>query len=596
MAGRRRRQIGFALAAAGWLAAAWPAPHARAASPAPALGRHGMVVTSQPEATRAGLALLEQGGNAVDAAVAAAFALAVVQPFSAGLGGGAFVLIRTADGQAVALDARETAPAAAAPDMFVRPGVPERASLAGPLAVATPSFVAGMALALERFGTRSLPDVLAPAIGLAERGFAVGPYHARMQGFAAGMGLRERFPETARIQLPPPGEPPAPGWRLVQSDLAETLRRIALEGAEVMSRGDLAAAIAEEVQAQGGVLTWEDLSGYAPKLREPLRGRYRGLEILAFPPPSSGLTLIEALQILDGFNLRERGAGSSAAIHRVAEALKLAFADRNYWIGDPEFTQVPVAKLASPEYAASQRERINPPWFVRAPWTWSRAESAIEVEGPGLAAEDAGTTHLSVTDAAGNAVALTMTINTPFGSGITVPGTGVILNNEMDDFSSAPGRPNVYGLVDVRGANAIAPGKRPLSSMTPTMVLVDGRLLMVTGSPGGSRIISTTLQTIVNTFDFRMDVQAAVAAPRVHHQWLPDEIVVEPDVPADVVEALRARGHEVKVSESEWSAAQAIVIDPKTGFHTGGADPRSDGLALGLDPPGAEPRPARHGR
>jgi gamma-glutamyltranspeptidase/glutathione hydrolase len=588
MAGRARRPLGFALAAAGWLAAAWLSPAAQAAAPAPALGRRGMVVTSEAHATRAGLALLLQGGNAVDAAVAAAFALAVTQPFSAGLGGGAFVLIRTADGRVVALDARETAPAAATPDMFTRPGVPERASLSGPLAVATPGFVAGMALALERFGTRSLADVLAPAIELAERGFPVGPYHARMQGFALGMGMRERFPETARIQLPPPGQAPAPGWRLVQSDLAETLRRIAADGAEVMSRGGVAEAIAEEVQAQGGVLGWDDLAGYTPKLREPLRGRYRGLEIVTFPPPSSGLTLVQALQILDGLELRERGAGSSAAIHRIAEALKLAFADRNHWIGDPEFTQVPVAKLASPEYAASLRARINPPWWRRAPWTWSRAESAIRVEEPGLPVDDAGTAHLSTSDAAGNAVALTMTINTPFGSGITVPGTGVILNNEMDDFSSAPGRPNVYGLVDVRGANAIAPGKRPLSSMTPTLVLVDGRLVMVTGSPGGPRIISTTLLSIVNTLDFRMDAQAAVSAPRFHHQWLPDEILVEPDVPVDVVEALRARGHAVKVSETEWSAAQAIVIDPKTGWHTGGADPRSDGLALGLDPPTGE--------
>ena len=588
MQGPSRRPWLRAAAVAALFAALVAGP-LRAAAPEPAMGLRGMVVTSQAFATRAGHALLLQGGNAVDAAVAAAFALAVVQPYSAGLGGGAFILIRLADGRVVALDARETAPAAATADMFVRPGVPERASLSGPLAVATPGFVPGMALALERFGTRSLADVLAPAIALAEEGFPIGPHHARMLAFAEGMGLRQHSPETARIQLPPPGEKPRPGWRLVQTDLAETLRRVAREGSQPIVSGDVAGAITEEVQAQGGILTWEDLSSYTPKLREPLRGRYRGFEILTFPPPSSGLTLIEALQILDGTDLRERSPGSSASIHLVSEAMKLAFADRNHWIGDPDFTKVPVAMLMSPAYTAELRARINPAWWQRAPWTWAREESAIQVEGPGLAPDDAGTTHLSTTDAAGNAVALTMTINTPFGSGITVPGTGVILNNEMDDFAVAPNTPNVYGLVDVRGANAIAPGKRPLSSMTPTIVLIGGRLVMVTGSPGGPRIVSTTLQTILNALDYRMDVQAAVSAPRFHHQWIPDQIAVEPDVPADVVEGLRARGHEVEVEEREWSSAQAILIDPKTGWHTGGSDPRSDGLALGLDPPGSRP-------
>jgi gamma-glutamyltranspeptidase/glutathione hydrolase len=560
---------------------------ASAASQKPALGRRGMVVTSQVEATRAGHALLAAGGNAVDAAVAAAFALAVVQPFSAGLGGGAFVLIRTADGRAVAVDARETAPAAATADMFTRPGVAENASLMGPLAVATPGFVAGMALTLERFGSCSLADVLAPAIALAEHGFPIGPYHARMLAAMAERGMRERFAETARIQFPASG-PPLPGWRLVQSDLADTLRRIARDGPDVARSGDIAGAIAEEVQAHGGILTWEDMAGYEPKLREPLRGSYRGLEILAFPPPSSGATTLEALGILEGFDLRARGPGSSSAIHRIAEALKLSFADRNYWIGDPDFTDVPVGTLTSPAYAVEQRDRINPAWGQRAPWHWSRSESALHVEGPGLTPDDSGTTHLSVTDAAGNAVALTMTINTPFGSGITVPGTGIVLNNEMDDFSSAPGQPNVYGLVDVRGANAIAPHKRPLSSMTPTIVLSDGRPVMVTGSPGGPRIISATLLSILNVLEFSMDAQAAVSAPRFHHQWMPDEIVVEPGTPEDVVDALRERGHAVRVDEREWSAVEAIVIDPKTGWHTGGADPRSDGLALGLDPPGEE--------
>ena len=261
--------------------------------------------------------------------------------------------------------------------------------------------------------------------------------------------------------------------------------------------------------------------------------------------------------------------------------MKLAFADRAYWLGDSDFVEVPVAKLVDPAYAATQRARIDPPWYTRAPWTWGQGEVAIEVPGPGLSPDDSGTTHLSVTDRFGNAVALTQTINLLFGSGITVPGTGIVLNDEMDDFSVAPNRPNAFGLVDVRGANAVAPGKRPLSSMTPTIVLEDGRVRMVTGSPGGPRIISTTLLTILNVFDYGMDVSEAVSAPRFHHQWIPDELSVERAIPADVLDALRRRGHTVVVSERNWSSAQSIVIDPETRWHLGGSDPRSDGLAKG---------------
>jgi gamma-glutamyltranspeptidase/glutathione hydrolase len=297
------------------------------------------------------------------------------------------------------------------------------------------------------------------------------------------------------------------------------------------------------------------------------------------------VALIEALNILQGFDLASLGAGSSASNHRIAEALKLAFADRAAFLGDPDFVEVPVARLVSPAYAVDLRRRINPPWWRRAPWHWGQSERAIRVEGPGFVPDDAGTTHLSTSDAAGNAVALTMTINTPFGSGMTVPGTGILLNNEMDDFSVAPDTPNAYGLVDTRGANAVAPGKRPLSSMTPTVVLdLEGRPFMVTGSPGGPRIISTTLLSIVNVLDFGMSVQEAVSAPRLHHQWVPDTLYVEPATPADVVRGLRERGHSVEVSKRNWSAAEAIVIDPKTGWHLGGNDPRRDGLALGFDP------------
>jgi gamma-glutamyltranspeptidase/glutathione hydrolase len=558
-----------------------PAP-ALAASLAPAWSRGGMVAASQADATRAGVEMLEGGGNAVDAAVATAFAIGVTQPFSTGIGGGAFILLRTAAGETFAVDARETAPGAAHRDMYLRPGVPEKASVLGPLAVATPGLVAGLALVQERWGTFPLARVLEPAIRLAEQGFEIGPYHARMLEGLRAAGLAAKLGETARLQFPPDGKPAEPGWRLRQPELARTLRQIAERGPDAFYRGAIAAAIADHLAAGGGLVTRADLAAYEPKLRPALRGSYRGLEVISFPPPSSGgVVLIEALGILEGFDLAALGAGSSASLHRIAEAMKLAFADRAAFLGDPDFVEMPLSQLLSREYAARQRARINPPRWRRAPWTWRQAERAIAVPGPGFTPDDAGTTHLSVADAAGAAVAITETINTPFGSGITVPGTGIVLNNEMDDFSVAPGRPNAYGLIDTRGANAIAPGKRPLSSMTPTILLRDGRLFLVTGSPGGPRIISTALLSILNVVDHGMDVMAAVSAPRIHHQWQPDALLAEPAIAADVVEALRRRGHAVEVSTTNWSSAQALRFDAGSGWFTGGSDPRSDGLALG---------------
>jgi gamma-glutamyltranspeptidase/glutathione hydrolase len=558
-----------------------------AARAQPATGARGMVVASQLDAAQAGLAMLETGGNAVDAAVATAFALSVSQPFSAGVGGGMFALIRLADGEIVAVDARETAPAAADRDMYVRPGVDRRASLAGGLAVATPGFVRGMALMLERYGTLPLATTLEPAIRLADEGFPIGPYHARMLERMRQMGMPKFFPETGWIQFPRPGESAREGWKLVQKDKAATLRKLAAEGPDIFYTGQVAAQIVAAVKEHGGVLTAEDLAGYRPKLREPVRGEYRGLEIVSFPPPSSGgAVLVEILNVLEGFELGRMGPAEPAGAHRVVESMKLAFADRATWFGDPDFVNVPVAKLTSKKYAAGLRARIEPPFWKKGVTPWS-GDRAIEVESPGLEQNDSGTTHLSTSDAAGNAVALTMTINTPFGSGITVPGTGIVLNNEMDDFSKAPGQPNVYGLVDERGANAIAPKKRPLSSMTPTVLLKDGQVFMVTGSPGGPRIITTTLHTILNVVDYGMDVQEAVAAPRFHHQWLPNKVFAEPRVSDAVVAGLRERGHEVEVSERTWSSAQSIVIDPETGLHLGGSDPRGDGAALGFNPAGA---------
>ena len=583
MTTRRVRWGGFGGAALVLLAGVWlVAAAAHAAFPAPATSPRGMVASPQAGATQAGVAMLETGGNAVDAAVATAFALSVVDAHHSGVGGGGFILIRLADGTALAVDARETAPAAATRDMFVAPDVDEHASRFGALSVGTPGLVRGLALALERWGTKSLAEVLAPAIALAEDGFAVGPRHVKTVRFWRQMRLAERFPETARIQLPPDGARIEAGYRLVQPEKAATLRWLAAEGPDLFYTGEIASRIVAEVQKRGGILTKEDLAGYEPKVREPIRGTYRGLEVLSFPPPSSGgIALVEALNILEPYDLADRGAGSSASLHLIGEALKLAFADRAAYLGDTDFVDVPVAGLISPAYADALRARINPPWYRRAPWTWGRREVAIRVEGPGEPAHDGGTTHLSVTDAAGNAVAITQTINLIFGSGITVPGTGIILNDQMDDFSVAPDTPNAFGLVDTRGANAVAPGKRPLSSMTPTIVVRDGQVKMVSGSPGGPRIISTTLLTLLNVIDFGMDVQSAVSFPRFHHQWLPDRLLVEPATPADVVEGLRRRGHNVEVSERNWSSAQAIVIDAETGLHTGGSDPRSDGVAAG---------------
>jgi gamma-glutamyltranspeptidase/glutathione hydrolase len=562
-------RAGRAFAALTFVAALapWAAP---AASPEPAHGTRGMVVTPHPDATRAGALVLERGGNAVDAAIVAAFALAVTQPQSTGIGGGAFLLIRLADGRALAIDARETAPAAARLDLYTRPGVAEDAARFGGLAVATPGLVAGFALALEQAGTLSLAEALAPATRLAEEGAPLGPYSAAFAAQLAATPLVKRFPETARIQFPAGAL--HLGGRIPQAELAQTLRAIAGGGPRAFYQGALAEKIAAAAQASGGVLSAEDLAGYRPIVREPLRGEYRGLELIAFPPPSSGgVTLLEVLNILEGFDLRASGAGSSASIHRVAEALKLGFADRAAYLGDPAFVKVPAQELLSDAYAGKLRGRI-------------RERRASRVEGGALAADDHGTAHLSVVDAAGNAVAITQSIDGPYGSWVTVPGTGILLNNEMDDFVTRPGQANQWGLPSLAAAaNRVEPGKRPLSSMAPLIVLEGGKLRFVAGSNGGPRIISAVLLAFLNAFEWDMDAQEAVSAPRFHHQWQPDQLEVEGDTPVDVVRALRERGHDVRVGDEIMTGVEAIAVDPETGLMTGGADPRRDGLALGVD-------------
>ncbi|MFO0689229.1 MAG: gamma-glutamyltransferase [Myxococcota bacterium] len=550
----------------------------------PVVARGGMVVSSHHAAARAGAEILERGGNAIDAAVATAFAVGVAQPFSAGVGGGAFALVRLADGSLHALDAREVAPARATPTMFVEPGVAEHASVLGPLAVAVPSFVPGMIELLEAHGTMTLAEVLAPAIALAEEGVEIGDYHAGMAGFMRSRLSREEFAETWRIQFAPFDPAAMKGSRLVQRDLGRSLRLLAKRGEGVFRDGEIGRAIVREIEHRGGLVGLDDLRRYEPKWREPVVGDYRGFRVVSFPPPSSGgAVLVQALNVLEGFDLAKTEPGGVQALHLLAEAMKLAFADRAAYMGDSDFVEVPIATLVSKGYATRQRSRIDP-------------QKATTIRAPGTIPEDAGTTHLSVTDREGRAVALTMTINTPFGSGITVPGTGVILNNEMDDFAVAKGTPNSYGLIDTRGANLVAARKRPLSSMTPAILDRDGRLFMVTGSPGGPRIISTTLLTIVNVVDWAMDPHAAVAAPRIHHQWDPNRLDVEPAVRDEVVRGLKERGHDVTRSPRTWSAAEVIVVDPESGLHLGGADPRTDGAAVGVDPvlPGS-PRPGQGG-
>ncbi|HIF91718.1 MAG TPA: gamma-glutamyltransferase [Myxococcales bacterium] len=546
------------------------APVTQAVQP-PAIGRLGMVVSTHHAAAEAGARILRQGGNAIDAAVATAFAVAVAQPFSAGLGGGMFALVRLEGGEIVALDARETAPAAATPTMYTEQGVPKGTSVHGPLAVAVPSFVPGMVELLERYGSMSLPTVLVPAIELAEQGLLIGPYHSRLAGYMRGRLGKDRFPETWRIQFEPFESSGMLGQTLVQADLGRTLRLLSAHGESELRDGSVAQAIVAEVRKQGGLLSVADLRDYSPRWREPVLGRYRGLRVASFPPPSSGgVVLVEALNILEGFDLGALEVGSAPAIHLVSEAMKLAFADRAAFMGDSDFVDVPIARLTSKAYAEAQRARIN-------------LDQATSITGPGSIPEDAGTTHLSVTDARGRAVALTMTINTPFGSGITAPGTGIVLNNEMDDFAIAIGKPNSYGLIDTRGANLVAPGKRPLSSMTPTILDREGELFMVSGSPGGPRIISTTLLTVLNVVDWKMNPQEAAAWPRFHHQWDPNRLRVEPETSDEVVAALEARGHAVERTSRRWSAAEVIVVDGETGVHLGGADPRTDGQAVGVD-------------
>jgi gamma-glutamyltranspeptidase/glutathione hydrolase len=546
------------------------APHS--ASREPVHARHGIVGSTEAHASAAGIEVLRAGGNAIDAAVAVGFALAVTHPEAGNLGGGGFMVIRLADGCATTIDFREIAPAKATRDMFLDENgdpVAER-SRGGPLAAGIPGSVAGLLHAQKTYGRLPLLKVMAPAIALARDGFDVSWEMAR--SFQASSDKLSKFPASVALFFGSDGTPPVEGERLVQPELAKTLSLIARDGAQAFYRGSIADLIVREMERSGGLITRSDLAGYVPKERAPVTGTFRDYQIVSMPPPSSGgAALIELLNILEGFPLATYGQNASRTIHLMVEAERRVYADRSEWLGDPEFFQVPLPGLLSKAYARALRDGISE--------TRATPSSSIRAGQP-RQYEHSETTHYSVVDTEGNAVSTTTTLNGAYGNGQVVPGTGFLLNNEMDDFSAKPGSPNMFGLLGGE-ANAIAPGKRMLSSMTPTIVAKEGRTMLVLGSPGGGRIITTVLQVLLNVLEFGMDVQEAVDAPRFHHQWYPDTVMIEQQgFPADVVNALTALGHRVEVV-SDMGDVHAIQIDPVTGLRLGASDPRSDGVTLG---------------
>ncbi|MQT12471.1 gamma-glutamyltransferase [Segnochrobactrum spirostomi] len=541
-----RRALRIAAAALG-LALAAPLP-AAAISPQPVEGRQGMVVSDQAIASAVGAAILRAGGNAVDAAVAVGYAQAVVNPCCGNIGGGGFMVLRLADGRAFFIDFREEAPGAATPNMYLDShGQPiPGASLDGWLAVGVPGSVLGLDTALTRFGTMTRQQVMAPAIALARDGFVLAPGDAAI--FATATEAFRRDPAIAKIFLKD-GAPLQPGDRLVQTDLAATLSAIAETGPAAFYEGALPEKIAAASAAGGGILKAADFAHYTAPVSAPVACSYRGYDILSAPPPSSGgVALCEMLGILEGYPLGFLGYGSSEADHFMIEAMRQTYLDRNSDLGDPAFVQNPVDRLISKAYTAA----------IRATIERYRATPSSELKPGTPPHEGTETTHYSVLDAAGNAVAVTFSLNAYFGAKVMAPGAGFFLNDTMDDFTMRPGVPNMFGLVQ-GAANAIAPGKRPLSSMTPAILTRDGKPFMVLGSPGGSRIPTAVLQTIVNVIDHGMTLQEAVDAPRFHHQWLPDVVYAEPyAMSPDTRKALAAMGYKIVV-QKPWSAVEAIL-------------------------------------
>lgn len=554
-----------------------------AASPAPVKAEHGMVVTAQRLASEVGVDVLKSGGNAVDAAVAVGYALAVVYPTAGNIGGGGFMTVRLNDGRTTFLDFRERAPLAATKTMYLDADgeIVEGASTSGYLAVGVPGSVAGFEAARTRYGTRTRQELMAPAIRYAREGFVLS------QGDAASLqgGARKLAKDAAAaaIFLKADGTPYGAGERLVQSDLAATLEAISEKGPDAFYKGATADLIVKASAERGGILAKADFEQYAVRELEPVKCDYRGYEIISSPPPSSGGVIVcEILNVLEGYPLNYLGYGSAATVHVMVEAMRHAYVDRNSALGDPDFVKNPVSRLLDKAYAREIRNRISP----------FKAGMSADLR-PQDFGESNETTHYSIIDDDGNAVAVTYTLNGSFGAGVVAPGTGVLLNNEMDDFTSKPRVPNLYGLVQGE-ANAIAPKKTPLSSMSPTIVTHGGKPFMVIGSPGGSRIITITLEAIVNVVDHGMDIQEAIDAPRIHHQWLPDKVYAEPfALSPDTLKALSEMGHEVTfdMSYPVWGQAAGILVGGRTkadvdhgddGAYYGAMDSRArSGAALG---------------
>jgi len=568
------------------LAAPWAAANVR-----PVHAQHALVVTVHQLATQVGVEILQAGGNAVDSAVAVGFALAVVHSPAGNIGGGGFMLIRMADGAVHFIDYREKAPAAATRDMYldahgkVIPG----ASEIGYRSIAVPGSVAGLVYAEQKYGKLTLKEVMAPAIKLAREGYALTWDEAEdlHDSYLA------KFPESHRV-FQRDGDYYKPGETFRQPDLARTLERIAVHPDDFY-HGVLAKELAAAMQKGGGLITAEDLSSYEVKEREPVRGTYRGYEVISAPPPSSGGTvLVESLNILEGYDLAGMESRSARSIHFTVEAFRRAFFDRAEFLGDPDFSRIPVAQLIDKKYAAAWRSsiepiRATPSKELKRPAIFSRLEQDAALHPPSLPAHESNhTTHYSVVDPEGNAVAVTTTINDWFGSRVTADGLGFLLNDEMDDFSAKPGVPNSDGLIQ-GAANAIGPGKRPLSSMTPTIVVHDGKTVMVLGSPGSSKIITTVANVLMGVVDYGMNIQQAVNAPRFHNQWLPDVVNVEKYFSPDTLNTLRKMGYNLEIglhegdeASSYWSDAECIAIDEKTGVRLGATDMRnSNGKAMG---------------
>ena len=587
----RNKALILLLIAAGATFGAILGPARAHASTEPVHAQHGIVVSVHELASRAGVDIMQAGGNAVDAAVATGFALAVVHPAAGNLGGGGFMLVRMADGRTHFLDYREKAPAAAKPDMYLdaQGNVIEGASEIGYKSIGVPGSVAGMVYAEQKFGKLTLQQVMAPAIRLAREGYALSWREARDFQRDKYLG---KFPESRRV-FQRDGNFYQPGEIFRQPDLARTLERIAAKPDDFY-HGALAQELAAAMQKGGGLITADDLAHYEVKEREPVRGTYRGYEIISSPPPSSGGTvLIESLNILEGYDLAKMGDRSAQSIHFTTEAFRRAFFDRAEFMGDPDFSKIPVAQLIDKKYGAAWRESIqadhaSPSKELKRPAVFSELEQyAAAHPQPSGNHESPNTTHYSVVDADGNAVAVTTTLNGWFGARVTADGLGFLLNDEMDDFSTKPGVPNSDGLIQGT-ANAIGPGKRPLSSMTPTIVVHDGKPFLVLGSPGSSKIITTVANVLMGVIDYGMNIQEAVDAPRLHHQWMPDVLNVEQWFSPDTVQALQKMGYNVQIGlrygefvVPYWSDAECIAIDPQNGERLGASDYRSNGKAVG---------------